>query len=299
MKKVLVTGCSGYIGSHLCKMLEKDYDVYGLDIKDPQTKLKHFNRQDINRPISSYVTLDAVASEIVFDAVIHLAALVKVGDTEKNPIQCYITNINGTMNVVNKIKTKNFIFASTGLAELCNSTYGISKRAAEDVVREFCTAHNPTPYTIFRFYNVIGTSGFKPTNPDGLMHKLMQSAETGEFTIFGNDYETPDGTCVRDYVHVEDLVTAHIEAIKVIPRRETLAMNVGTGTGASVLEVLSACSVAAGRQVPFRIGARRDGDPPRLVANPEKIFRLTSWRPTRSSLESITQSAWRWFDQEK
>lgn len=262
MKKVLVTGCSGYIGSHLCKMLEKDYDVYGLDIKDPQTKLKHFNRQDINRPISSYVTLDAVASEIVFDAVIHLAALVKVGDTEKNPIQCYITNINGTMNVVNKIKTKNFIFASTGLAELCNSTYGISKRAAEDVVREFCTAHNPTPYTIFRFYNVIGTSGFKPTNPDGLMHKLMQSAETGEFTIFGNDYETPDGTCVRDYVHVDEICQSLKMAIET-PANKIECL--GHGKGRTVLEMFYLFKAVNKLDIMHKFGPRRKGDTPYSV----------------------------------
>jgi len=114
--------------------------------------------------------------------------------------------------------------------------------------------------------------------------------------VHGNDYPTPDGTCIRDYVHVEDLVQAHIEAIKVIPRRDTLAMNVGTGVGASVLEVLRACSLAAGREVPFHVGARRHGDPPRLVSHPEKIVRLTNWRPTRSSLEDIARSAWRWVN---
>jgi UDP-glucose 4-epimerase len=199
MKKILITGSSGYIGSHLCKMLENDYEVHGLDINEPQHPVKQFNHIDINRLFTT---------EDEYDVVIHLAALVNVSRSERMPIQYYITNLNGTMNVLNKIKTKNFIFASTGAAALCESAYGISKRAAEDVVKEYCTVHNPTPYTIFRFYNVIGSSGYPPTNPDGLMYNLMKSEHTKEFTIFGNDYDTPDGTCIRDYTHVDEICHA-------------------------------------------------------------------------------------------
>ena len=199
MKKILITGSSGYIGSHLCKMLENDYEVHGLDINEPQHPVKQFNHIDINRLFTT---------EDEYDAVIHLAALVNVSRSERMPIQYYITNLNGTMNVLNKIKTKNFIFASTGAAALCESAYGISKRAAEDVVKEYCTVHNPTPYTIFRFYNVIGSSGYAPTNPDGLMYNLIKSEHTKEFTIFGNDYDTPDGTCIRDYTHVDEICHA-------------------------------------------------------------------------------------------
>jgi UDP-glucose 4-epimerase len=139
MKKILITGSSGYIGSHLCKMLENDYEVHGLDINEPLHPVKQFNHIDINRLFTT---------EDEYDAVIHLAALVNVSRSERMPIQYYITNLNGTMNVLNKIKTKNFIFASTGAAALCESAYGISKRAAEDVVKEYCTVHNPTPYTL-------------------------------------------------------------------------------------------------------------------------------------------------------
>ena len=199
MKKILITGSSGYIGSHLCKMLENDYEVHGLDINEPKHPVKQFNHIDINRLFTT---------EDEYDAVIHLAALVNVSRSERMPIQYYITNLNGTMNVLNKIKTKNFIFASTGAAALCESAYGISKRAAEDVVKEYCTVHNPTPYSIFRFYNVIGSSGYAPTNPDGLMYNLMKAEHTKEFTIFGNDYDTPDGTCIRDYTHVDEICNA-------------------------------------------------------------------------------------------
>ena len=159
MKKILITGCSGYIGSHLSKMLANDYEVHGLDIDEPQAPLNEFYRCDINRPFT-------IPGDIEYDSVIHLAALVRVSESEQIPIKYYITNLNGTMNVINKIKTKNFIFASTGAAQDCYSAYGISKRAAEDVVREYCTKHKPQDYTIFRFYNVIGSDGYEPTNPD-------------------------------------------------------------------------------------------------------------------------------------
>lgn len=227
MKKVLITGCSGYIGSHLCKRLESEYEVYGLDVRPNEHPVTQFFQVDINRPLE-------VGFE--FDAVVHLAALVNVGQSEEMPIQYYITNLNGTMNVLNKIKTKNFIFASTGAAESCNSAYGISKRAAEDVVREYCTVHNPTPYTIFRFYNVIGSSGYAPTNPDGLMFNLMKSEYTREFTIFGNDYDTPDGTCIRDYVHVDEICEAIRLAIEE-PANNTESL--GHGVGYSVKEIVN------------------------------------------------------------
>lgn len=261
MKKVLVTGCSGYIGSHLCKLLESEYEVHGLDIRPPLHPVQEFFFQDINRIFES---------SYEYDCVIHLAALVNVGESEKNPIQYYITNLNGTMNVINKIKTKNFVFASTGAAEHCESAYGISKRAAEDVVREYCTNHRPTPYTIFRFYNVIGTSGYPPTNPDGLMYNLMKSDETRSFTIFGNDYETPDGTCIRDYVHVDEICHALKMAIE---QSSNKIECLGHGVGYSVKEMfdifLKVNEEYLNRNnsdaILQKIGPRRKGDIPRSV----------------------------------
>ena len=250
MKKVLVTGSSGYIGSHLCKMLENDYEVHGLDINMPQRKVERFYNYDINRP------LDITEK---YDAVIHLAALVNVGESEQTPIRYYITNLNGTMNVVNKINTDNFIFASTGAAELCQSAYGISKRAAEDVVREYCTVHNEKPYTIFRFYNVIGSDGFAPTNPDGLMYNLMKAKETGEFTIFGNDYNTIDGTCIRDYVHVNEICNALKLAIE---QPSNNIQCLGHGMGYSVKEMVNLFEKVNDTRLRIKFGPRRKGDIP-------------------------------------
>ena len=253
MKKVLITGVSGYIGSHLSKLLSSEYEVHGLDIDEPQAPLHEFYRCDINRQF-------AIPGDIEYDAVIHLAALVRVGESEQIPIKYYITNLNGTMNVINRIKTKNFIFASTGAAQDCNSAYGISKRAAEDVVREYCTQHKPTPYTIFRFYNVIGSDGFAPTNPDGLMYNLMNAIDTGEFTIYGNDYDTRDGTCVRDYVHVMEICDALKQAIeKPSNQIECLGHGVGHTVG-EIVDLFRRVNNIPNINLLTKIGPRRKGD---------------------------------------
>lgn len=251
MKKILITGSSGYIGSHLTRMLKGEYEVYGMDKVEPQESPHTFYHCDINRPFSL---------EDEFDAVIHLAALVNVGESEIKPIQYYITNLNGTMNVLNKIKTKNFIFASTGAADGCASAYGISKRAAEDVVREYCTTHRPTPYTIFRFYNVIGSTVVTPTNPDGLMYNLMKARDTGYFTIFGNDYNTEDGTCVRDYVHVNEICDALRSAIEK-PSNQIECLGHGIGyTVAEIVELFKKVNNIKNIDLLIKVGPRRKGD---------------------------------------
>jgi UDP-glucose 4-epimerase len=193
-----------------------------------------------------------------YDAVIHLAALVNVGESEQEPIRYYITNLNGTMNIVNKIPTKNFIFASTGAAEGCSSAYGISKRAAEDVVREYCTEHRPTSYTIFRFYNVIGSDGFQSTNTDGLMYNLMKARTTGEFTIFGKDYEvSSDGTCLRDYVHVNEICDSIKQAIE---KPSNNVECLGHGVGYTVKEIVNLFQKVNDVDFDIKYGPRRKGD---------------------------------------
>jgi UDP-glucose 4-epimerase len=252
MKKVMITGCSGYIGSHLTKMLEKKYEIHGLDIVEPKVSIKKFYKVDINRLFTIPDLTDP------YDAVIHLAALVNVGESEKMPIMYYITNLNGTMNVLNKVPTKNFIFASTGAAALCESAYGISKRAAEDCVVEYCSKHKPTDYTIFRFYNVIGSSfGIKPTNIDGLMYNLIKGKDTGSFTIFGNDYPTVDGTCVRDYVHVMEICNALAEAIE---RPANNLENLGHCEGKTVQQMVELFQEVNECKINVQYGPRRKGD---------------------------------------
>jgi UDP-glucose 4-epimerase len=253
MKKVMITGCSGYIGSHLCKLLEGKYIVHGLDLHDPIVPINKFYKVDINR---LFTIPDQTEP---YDAVIHLAALVNVGESEKMPIMYYITNLNGTMNVLNKIPTKNFIFASTGAAALCESAYGISKRAAEDCITEFYTRHKEgIDYTMFRFYNVIGSSyGIKPTNPDGLMYNLMMAKDRGEFTIYGNDYDTPDGTCIRDYVHVMEICNAIEQAIE---KPANGLENLGHGVGKTVRDMVELYKIVNNTSFTVKYGPRRKGD---------------------------------------
>jgi UDP-glucose 4-epimerase len=196
--------------------------------------------------------------DIEYDAVIHLAALVRVGESEQIPIKYYITNLNGTMNVINRIKAKNFIFSSTGAAQDCNSAYGISKRAAEDVVREYCTQHRKQDYTIFRFYNVVGSDGYEPTNPEGLMCKLIEAKDTGSFTIYGTDYpNTSDGTCVRDYVHVNEICEALKEAIE---RPANQIECLGHGVGYTVREMANLFQKVNDCDFDIVTGPRRKGD---------------------------------------
>lgn len=252
MKKIMITGCSGYIGSHLCKMLESEYEIHGLDLHDPIVPISKFYKVDINR---LFTIPDQTEP---YHAVLHLAALVNVGESEKMPIMYYITNLNGTMNVLNKIPTNNFIFAGTGAAALCESAYGISKRAAEDCIVEYCTKHRPMNYTMFRFYNVIGSSyGIKPTNPDGLMYNLMQAKDKGEFTIFGNDYNTPDGTCIRDYVHVLEICNALKTAIETPANR---LENLGHGVGKTVKDMVELYKIVNNADFTIKYGPRRKGD---------------------------------------
>lgn len=251
MKKILITGNSGYIGSHLTKLLETEYEVHGFDLQNPLINPHKHNELDIRK---------AFNIDDEYDAVIHLAALVNIGESERFPISYYITNINGTMNVINKIKCKNFILASTGSAEQSQSVYSRSKRAAEDVVIEYCTKHSPKDFSIFRFYNVIGGTVAAPTNPDGLMYNLIKAMHTGEFTIFGNDYsETSDGTCLRDYVHVNEIC----EALKLAVENPSNNIEcLGHGVGRTVYEMACIFQDVNNCEFEIKYGPRRKGDLP-------------------------------------
>lgn len=254
MKKILITGCSGYIGSHLCDMLSGEYEIHGLDVKPPQVEIDKFYNLDITKQF--------LIDGIEFDAVVHLAALVNVGESQRRPISYYITNLNGTMNVLNKVKTKNFIFASTGAAQYCQSAYAVSKRGAEDVVRSYTEMAN-NDYSIFRFYNVIGATVVPPTNPDGLMFKLLEAKESGEFTIHGNDYEqSTDGTCVRDYVHVDEICHALKFAIE---KPSNSIECLGHGVGYTVKEIVTLFQKVNNCDFEIKYGPRREGDVPSSV----------------------------------
>lgn len=240
-KNVLVTGSEGYIGQHLCQLIKDtrpDINLTKLDIRGEGSE---------KCDIRTRFTIDQN-----FHSVIHLAALVQVGESVKHPSSYYITNVLGTMNVLNSVNTHNFIFASTGAATNPDSPYGFSKRVAEDVVKELAY-----DYTIFRFYNVIGQNGFKPTNPDGLFYKISNNT-TGTYDIYGNDYNTKDGTCVREYIHVMDICHA---IIKAIDNPSNSIENLAYGDTRTVKEIVNTFCHVNGRDVPtFNYLPRREGD---------------------------------------
>ena len=254
--KILVTGSEGYIGKHLIKKLRivdtldnRGSPTYKLDIRDK------------------------IAIDEEYDVVIHLAALVQVGESVKDPYSYYDTNMNGTINVLNGIKTKNFILASTGAVESLNSPYAISKKACEDIVQQFAESNNIN-YTIFRFYNVIGSDGFKPTNPDGLFYALIRATETGEFDIYGSDYNTKDGTAIRDYVHVNQICDAIITAIS---KPANSIECLGTGLGHTVLEITDAFKEANYINFNVNMKERRDGDVENAVLSNPSTYLTNSY----------------------
>ncbi len=241
MKKVLVTGSEGYIGKHLVKMLQDKYDVYKLDLVDP------INPIDIRK--------DFVYST-EFDTVVHLAALVNVSRSTKYPAEYFDTNVNGTGNVLRQLKYKNFVFASTGSAAGLASPYALSKKMAELVVEDYCKNNNLS-YTMFRFYNVTGVDGFPPTNPDGLMASLIRAQSEGVFYVYGGDYNTPDGSALRDYTHVNEICLALLTAIE---SPANSLENLGHGVGTSVKEMAALYKKINNCDFEIVIKDRRPGD---------------------------------------
>jgi UDP-glucose 4-epimerase len=196
--------------------------------------------------------------------VVHLAGLVNVGDSVKWPMRYYQTNVGGTMNLLERVSFDHFIFASTGAATDPYSPYGMSKLVSEKLVRQYCTLNNKKN-TIFRFYNVIGTNGYEPTNVDGLMYNLMKAKNTGVFHLYGNDYDMlPDGSAVRDYLHVMEVCQAIKFAIDK-PVSNSLIENLGHGKGHSVLEMVNAFKKANNCDFDVKIMPRREGDVARTV----------------------------------
>lgn len=258
MKKVLVTGCNGYIGSNLVEHLQKKYCwVTGLD-----RVTRDYNRGDVFvlQNILDTNNLDD-ESGTEYDTVIHLAALVQVGMGEKAMMDYYRTNVIGTMNMLERVQYKNFIFASTCQGEF-NNVYGSTKRVAEQIIRQYCERNNKN-YSIFRFGNVVG--GKNLTNTDGLMYNLKKAKETGVFYLYGDDYYSQDGTALRDYVHVNEVCHALTKAIdkpscihgaEVQPSYEYL----GRSMPVSVKECIEAYKRANNCDFEVVVKPRRDGD---------------------------------------
>jgi UDP-glucose 4-epimerase len=263
MKRILITGNSGYIGSHLTKLLNAAgcFSVSGLDRNQPAIPVDTFYAADI----TTLCEADMIGIE--FDCVIHLAALVSVAESTINPVAYYTTNVSGTLNILRHIKTSHYILASTGAADNLESPYGLSKKMAEDISIQHCI-ENDIQFTIFRFYNVIGCDGITPTNPDGLFYSLMNARTSGNFTIFGNDYNTFDGTCIRDYTHVNEICNSIISVIK---NPTNQIENLGHGIGISVNQIVETFKMVNSVEFKVSVGNRRPGDIEySVLSNPSK-----------------------------
>lgn len=252
--KVLVTGATGYIGSHVCKILKErghyveawDINIWG-DYNDISAYCDHFYHYDVTKNIKGS-----------FDAVVHLAGRSLVEPSVHHPTEYYRTNIMGTSNIIDRVETDHFVFASTSSAWEMASPYARSKVAAEDVIKEKAAG-----YTIFRFFNVSGTNGhFHQLNPPShLIHiaALCAAGKIPQINVYGTDYPTRDGTCIRDYVHVVDLASAIVKAVESGPANTPYEC-LGSNQGYSVLEVLDTMERVTGVPLKRVYTGRRQGD---------------------------------------
>ena len=318
---ILVTGGAGYIGSHTVRLLAKqgrkivvlDNLVFGHDqaIVDPGVELVvgETGNRDLVR---------SLFEKHRFGAVIHFAAYAYVGESVTNPLKYYENNTAEPiklLQVMQEFGCKVFVFSSTcatyGVPEKLPLTennpqkpinpYGMSKLMVEYILRDCDTAWGLRSACL-RYFNASGAS------PDGLIGEdhnpethliprvmMALMGEIDKIEVFGTDYPTPDGTCIRDYIHVEDLADAHARALDHLAAGgESVRCNLGTGVGVSVREIISAVEEITGKTVPVEYGPRREGDPPSLVADPSLAKQLLGWTATRRDIREIVRSAWAW-----
>lgn len=319
MAYVLVTGGAGYIGSHACKALKAagytpvTFDNLVTGWRDA-VKFGPFEQGDL----LDRVRLDSVFAQYEPIAVMHFAALSLVGECMLDPGLYWRNNVAGSLNLIEAAVAAgclNFVFSSTcatygdqdnvvldeDSAQMPINAYGASKRAIEDMLHNFETAHG-LRHVIFRYFNVAGAD---PDGEVGEFHRpethlvpLMLDAIDGKrdaLTIFGTDYDTPDGTCIRDYVHVCDLVEAHVLGLKWLSdERDSRVFNLGTGTGFSVREVVDQSHAVTNRPVPCHEGPRRPGDCTKLVSGSTRAMAELGWNPHRSTMKQMITDAWRW-----
>lgn len=315
MKNIFVTGCTGYIGSHTCvELLDGKYNVIGLDnfsnskrsVLDNITKITGKSIKFYECNMLDKALLDKIFSENEIDAVIDFAAFKSVGDSVSKPIEYYINNVSSVLTLLSVMKNHNvktLVFSSSAtvygdskimpITEECKiggttNPYGTSKLYCEGILQDLYKSDNDWNICIFRYFNPVGAhkSGLIGEEPNGIPANLMPfiskvaTKELEILSVFGNDYDTPDGTGVRDYIHVVDLAKAHVKGIERLDmdKRGMHIYNLGTGKGYSVLEMIKAFESANGVKVPYKIVGRRPGDIATCYADPSKAERELNWK---------------------
>ncbi len=326
---ILVTGGAGYIGSHTClELLQAGYEVVVVDNlsnskEEALTRVQNLTGKSLSFhqvDLLDEVALNAVFQRDAIDAVIHFAGLKAVGESVEQPLRYYHNNVAGTINLcraMQRFDVKKMVFSSSCTVygephtvpitedfplSAPTSPYGRTKLMLEDIFRDLYRADPAWNIVLLRYFNPAGAhpSGQIGEDPNGVPNNLLPYitqvaiGKLAQLAVFGDDYPTPDGTGVRDYLHVVDLAVGHLKALERLKTSPgLLTYNLGTGQGYSVLEIIAAFEKASGKKIPYRIVARRPGDTAAVYADPSKAERELGWRAERG-LAEMCADAWNW-----
>jgi len=316
--RILVTGGAGYIGSHTVRLLlARGHEVWIYDNLSEGHRAAVPAERLIVGDLCDVAQVDQLVMDRRIEAVIHFAAFTYVGDSVREPGKYYQNNLVNTLNLMECLRRNRvgrFVFSSTaatfGVPERVPITedepqrpinpYGSSKLAVERALADYAVAYG-WGYAALRYFNAAGASPDakigEDHDPETHLIPLIVQAILGQrpaIEIYGTDYPTPDGTCIRDYIHVDDLAAAHLLALENLQPGSGLRYNLGIGRGYSVREVIQAVESVTGKRVPVKEGPRRPGDPPVLVASSDRIQQELGWRPQYTDIRPIIETAWRW-----
>lgn len=325
---ILLTGGAGYIGSHTCvELLNAGYEVVIADNffnskEESITRVRELTGKDVSFyhvDLLNKEDLETVFTENTIESVIHFAGFKAVGESVEIPLEYYHNNITGTIHlcqVMQKFNVKKLVFSSSatvyGVPEQmpisedfslsATNPYGRTKLMIEEILSDLFVSDNEWSVAILRYFNPVGAheSGMIGEDPNGIPNNLMPFitqvaiGKRDELSVFGNDYDTSDGTGVRDYIHVVDLANGHLKALeKVVEQTGVEAYNLGTGTGYSVLDLVSAFEKATGKAIPYKVVDRRPGDIATCYADPSKAKAELGWSATRG-IEEMCKDSWNW-----
>lgn len=326
MAKILVTGGTGFIGSHTCvELLENGHDVVVMDNlvnskKEALARIKKITGKEVKFYQTDILDFDGtckIFEENKIDAVIHFAGLKAVGESVKKPLEYYHNNISGTLvllDVMRKYNCKTIVFSSSAtvygvtnkapytedMPTSATNPYGYTKVMIEQILHDICIADNEWSVSALRYFNPIGAhkSGLIGEDPNGIPNNLLPYisqvavGKLEKLSVFGNDYETPDGTGVRDYIHVVDLAKGHVCAVKyALEHKGFDPVNLGTGNGSSVLEVVKAYEKACGKPIAHVFAPRRAGDIATSFADASKAKELFGWE-ANTTIEEMCADSW-------
>ena len=326
--KILVTGGAGYIGSHTCvELLQAGYEIIVIDNLSNSSEESLRRVQQIsgkNLIFHKIDLLDAIALQALFEihqisAVIHFAGLKAVGESVSIPLRYYQNNVSGSLallEAMQRAQVRKIVFSSSATVYgdpqsvpiredfplSATNPYGRSKLMIEDILRDLYASDNRWDIALLRYFNPVGAhpSGEIGEDPRGIPNNLVPYiaqvavGKLPQLHVFGGDYPTPDGTGIRDYIHVVDLAVGHIQALKVLDQNLGLVTyNLGTGKGYSVLEVLRSFEVASGRTIPYTIVDRRPGDVTASYADPSRAESVLNWKAQRG-IDEMCADVWRW-----